>query len=99
MVAKLGSLSSIMKFIPGAQSLNVSQEAMEQGDLEMKSFTSIIRSMTKKERMIPSILDHSRKQRSAQGAGVSIEQVNKLLQKFEQSKHFVKMFKNKKLFR
>jgi signal recognition particle subunit SRP54 len=72
---------------------------MEQGDREMKSFTSIIRSMTKKERLVPAILNDSRKRRIAQGAGVSIEQVNKLLEKFEQSKHFVKMFKNKKLFR
>jgi signal recognition particle subunit SRP54 len=99
MVSKLGSLSSIMKLMPGAHGLNISQEAMEQGDREMKSFTSIIRSMTKKERLVPAILNDSRKRRIAQGAGVSIEQVNKLLEKFEQSKHFVKMFKNKKLFR
>lgn len=99
MVAKLGSLSSIMKFIPGMSSANVSQETMDQGDREMKLFTSIIRSMTKKERLFPAVLDGSRKKRVAKGSGVTVEQVNKLLQKFEQSKHFVKMIKNKKLFR
>jgi signal recognition particle subunit SRP54 len=99
MVAKLGSLSSIMKFIPGMSGANVSQETMDQGDKEMKLFTSIIRSMTKKERLFPAVLDGSRKKRVAEGSGVTVEQVNKLLQKFEQSKHFVKMIKNKKLFR
>lgn len=99
MVAKLGSLSSIMKFIPGVNSANVSQETMDQGDKEMKLFTSIIRSMTKKERLFPAVIDGSRKKRVAKGSGVTVEQVNKLLQKFEQSKHFVKMIKNKKLFR
>ena len=99
MVAKLGSLSSIMKFIPGMSKMNVTQEKMDQGDKEMKLFASIIRSMTKKERVMPSILDGSRKSRVAKGSGVTVEEVNKLLQKFEQSKHFVKMLKNKKLFR
>jgi len=99
MVSKLGSLSSVMKFIPGLSGANISQETMDQGDREMKLFTSIIRSITKKERIYPKILDGSRKKRIAQGSGVSVEQVNKLLQKFEQSKHFVKMIKNKKLFR
>jgi signal recognition particle subunit SRP54 len=99
MVAKLGSLSSIMKFIPGMSNMNVTQEKMDQGDKEMKLFTSIIRSMTKKERVVPAVLDGSRKERVARGSGVTVEQVNKLLEKFEQSKHFVKMLKNKKLFR
>jgi len=99
MIVKLGSLSSIMKFMPGMSGAGISQESMNQGDKEIKLFSSIIRSMTIKERLTPSILNDSRKKRIAQGAGVTIEEINKLLQKFEQSKHFVKMIKNKKLFK
>jgi signal recognition particle subunit SRP54 len=99
MIVKLGSLSSIMQFMPGMSGAGISQESMNQGDKEIKLFSSIIRSMTIKERLTPSILNDSRKKRIAQGAGVTIEEINKLLQKFEQSKHFVKMIKNKKLFK
>ena len=53
-----------MKFIPGMSGMNISQDAMDKGDREMKMFTSIIRSMTKKERMLPQILDGSRKKES-----------------------------------
>ena len=50
--------------------------------------------MTPKERIAPSILDASRKNRIANGSGVNVQDVNQLLQRFDQSKQFVKMFKN-----
>lgn len=92
MVDKLGSLSNLSRYLPGAQ--NVTPEMLEKGQVEMKRFKAIISSMTQKERIVPQILDASRKKRIADGAGVNIQDVNQLLQRFDQSKQFVKMFKN-----
>jgi signal recognition particle subunit SRP54 len=93
MVSKLGSLSSLMKYMPGIGSLSLSPETVEKGEVELKRFKSIIGSMTPNERIVPSILNKSRKQRVAKGAGVTINDVDLLLAKFEQSKQFVKLFK------
>lgn len=93
MVSKLGSLSSLMKYMPGIGSLSLSPETVEKGEVELKRFKSIIASMTPNERLVPSVLNKSRKQRVAKGAGVTINDVDILLAKFEQSKQFVKLFK------
>lgn len=90
-VDKIGSFQKILKYIPGAGT--VSQEQIEQGEREIKAFRAIISSMTPKERAFPKILDGSRKARIAKGSGTNAQIINQLLQKFEQSKHFVKMFK------
>ncbi len=91
MVDKLGSLQKVSRYLPGTQ--EITPEMMEKGQREMKRFKAIINSMTNKERVIPQILDASRKKRIADGAGVSVQEINQLLQRFEQSKQFVKMFK------
>ncbi len=93
MVGKFGSLSKLMKYIPGMSGLNISQEMLDQGESEMKKFKAIISSMTAKEKLFPKILDASRKKRIAKGAGVTVTQVNSLLQRFEQSQQYVKLFK------
>ncbi|NBV40673.1 signal recognition particle protein [bacterium] len=98
MMNKFGSLSSVIKYLPGMSKVSISQEQLERGDKELKRFKAIISSMTRKERLVPQILDGSRKQRVAKGAGVSVQDVNILLERFEQSKHFVKLFKKNKLF-
>lgn len=98
MVSSLGSLSGIMKFMPGMGGLQVSQEDLQKGEKEMKLFRAIISSMTKKERALPAILDGSRKKRIAKGAGVDVSLVNLLIQRFEQSKQFVKLLKKKRFF-
>ena len=97
MIDKMGSLNKITRYLPGMN--NVSQEDMERGQSEMKCFKAIISSMTEKERLMPKILDGSRKQRDFQGAGVKVQDINQLLQRFEQSKQFVKMFKKMGKFR
>lgn len=98
MVSKLGSLSGVMKFMPGMGNMQVSQDDLQRGENEMKQFKAIIRSMTKKERFFPQILDASRKKRIARGAGVDASVINLLLQRFEQSKQFVKLLKKKRFF-
>jgi len=96
-IDKMGSLQKITRYLPGMN--NVSPEMMEKGQVEIKNFKAVISSMTNKERLIPSIIDASRKKRIAQGAGVTIQDVNQLLQRFDQSKQFVKMFKKAGKFR
>jgi len=93
MVGRLGSLSQIMKYIPGMSGMNVSPEMMEKGEKEVKRFKAIISSMTPKERFYPRVIDGSRKKRIAKGAGVKVEDVNTLLQRFEQSQQYAKLFK------
>jgi len=91
MMGKVGSLQKIMKYMPGMNA--PSQEQIEQGEREMRQFKAIISSMTPKERLLPQILGASRKKRIAHGSGTKVQNINQLLQKFEQSRQFVRMFK------
>lgn len=91
MVGKMGAIQKIARYLPGVP--NLSPEMVEKGQQEMKRFRAIICSMTKKERALPSILNGSRRKRIAAGAGVEPQDVNQMLEKFEQSKQFVKMMK------
>ena len=92
MVGSLGSLSKIAQYLPGMDSSKITPEMMQKGEVEIKKFKSIISSMTMKERVQPRILDMSRKQRIAKGSGTKVADVNLLLEKFEQSKQFAKLF-------
>jgi signal recognition particle subunit SRP54 len=97
LIDKMGSFQKISRYLPGVPT--VSQDQMEKGQIEIKKFRAIISSMTQKECIIPNILDASRKKRIAQGSGTSVQEINQLLQRFEQSKQFVKLFKNNKFKR
>ena len=93
MLGKMGSISKIAQYLPGAAAGKLSPEMVERGEVEMVKFKAVLSSMTPKERTFPKILNSSRKQRIAKGAGASVSDVNNLLQRFEQSKQFAKMFK------
>ncbi len=93
MINKLGSLSSIMKYMPGAGNLSVSQDQLDQGQQEMKRFRAIMSSMTRKERLYPPLLNDSRKKRVAKGAGVAVGEVNKLLSRFDHMQQYAKLIK------
>ena len=92
MMNRLGSLSSLMKYLPGLGT-QLTPEMIQKGELELKKFKAIISSMTSKERQIPKLLDNSRKSRVARGAGVQVADVNQLLERFEQSQQYVKLVK------
>jgi signal recognition particle subunit SRP54 len=62
-------------------------------DLQMARTEAIIKSMTQQERRKPEILNGSRRQRIANGAGVKIVEVNQLLKSFQQMQKMMKMFK------
>lgn len=91
MLHSLGSLGKISAMLPGMGTL--SPEALEKGEIELEKFKALISSMTPKERLVPSILDRSRKMRIARGAGAQVEDVNLLLQRFEQIQQFGKLLK------
>jgi signal recognition particle subunit SRP54 len=98
MVSKMGSLSQLIKYMPGFSGANISQDMIDKGESEVKYFRAIISSMTLKERSNPRILDNSRKERIAKGAGVTPEQIKLLLQRFDQVQQYAKLFKKRGLF-
>ena len=76
---KIGGLSGIMGMLPGVGKLKEQMAAANIDDRILKRQRAIILSMTPQERRNPDILKASRKKRIAAGAGVNVEQVNKLL--------------------
>ena len=99
MVNRLGSLSSVMKYIPGMGGAQMPSGALEEGQREMKRFRAIIGSMTLKERLYPRLLNDSRKNRVARGAGVAASEVDKLLSRFDQMRQYAKLIKKSGGFR
>ncbi|MGN0389626.1 MAG: signal recognition particle protein [Wujia sp.] len=86
---KMGGMNDILKMMPGFGSRKELRNIQIEDDA-MKIPKAIILSMTKKERSHPEIINPSRKKRIADGAGVPISEVNKLIKQFEQSKKMMK---------
>ena len=91
-VKKLGSLESIIKMIPGAKKMGLTNIQID--PKEVARIEAIVLSMTLEERRNPDIIKASRKERIAKGSGTTVQQVNKLLTQFEQSKKMMKMMSN-----
>ena len=91
-VKKLGSLESIIKMIPGAKKMGLTNVQID--PKEVAKIEAIVLSMTPKERRNPDIIKASRKERIAKGSGTTVQQVNRLLTQFEQSKKMMKMMSN-----
>lgn len=96
MMSKLGSLSHIMKYLPG-MGAQLSDAQIEAGESQMKKFKALISSMTPKERACTELIKGSRKVRIAQGAGMEVKDVNFLLERFDQCKQYVKLLKMSRL--
>jgi signal recognition particle subunit SRP54 len=97
-VKKMGSMQSIVGMIPGMSGVQLGDDSERQ----MVRTESIIRSMTTQERRKPDILNGSRRQRIAKGAGVKIADVNQLLKQFQQMQKMMRMMKgggSKKMMR
>ena len=84
----MGGLSKIMEMLPGmGMNLNAkNMPDMDESEKQMEKIQAIIRSMTMKERTNPDIINASRKNRIAKGAGVDVVEVNRLLKQFDQSR-------------
>ena len=86
---KMGGLSSILNMLPGVSGKIKDIEGMVD-EKEMERKKAIILSMTPKERANPDILNPSRKNRIAKGAGVDISEVNRMVKQFEQTRKMMK---------
>ncbi len=92
---KLGPLNKIMEMMPGMNSKEMKGINLDDSEKEMVKTKSIIQSMTKKERKNPKYLENaSRKKRIARGAGVTIQDVNKVIKGFENMKKMMKQMGN-----
>lgn len=87
-----------MKLLPGMGQLQKQMQNMAPPEKEIKKIEAIIHSMTIKERQDPRILNASRRERIAQGSGTQVQDINKLVRQFEESKKMMgslmKMGKN-----
>ena len=87
---KMGNIEQLLSMMPGVKpgalkDMNVDEKQMARTE-------AIILSMTEKERNNPDIINGSRRKRIANGSGTSVEEVNKLLRQFEQTKKMMKQF-------
>jgi len=87
---KMGGVSALLDKLPGNLA-QMAQNAPQVGDREVRRIEGIINSMTPKERAKPELIKASRKRRFATGAGVSVQEVNRLLSQFEQTQKMMKM--------
>lgn len=95
---KMGPLSKIIEMLPGVNTGALKGLDLSESEKSMKRYEAIVHSMTMKERKNPVLIssNSSRKKRIANGSGVTIQEVNKLLKQFEMIKKLTKQFKNGK---
>ena len=94
-IKKMGSLESLLGMIPGMK-----PGAMKDAQIDERAIArteAIIKSMTLAERCNPDILNASRKKRIAAGSGTTVEQVNRLLKQFDQTKKMMKQLASGKM--
>ena len=87
-IKNMGGLSSLLSMMPGVG--GKINDDMLPDEKQLGKIEAIIYSMTKEERSNPDVINPSRKQRIAKGAGVDISQVNKLVNQFEQARKMMK---------
>lgn len=91
-IKRLGPLENLLKLIPGAKKMGLNNVKVD--PKQMARIEAIVLSMTPKERKHPEIIKASRKTRIASGSGTSVQEVNRLLQQFDQMKKMMKQFSN-----
>lgn len=93
---KMGGLKDVLSMMPGSK-FKISEADIDEKKIEQ--IKAIIHSMTPKERRDPNIINFSRKNRIARGSGTTVQDINRLLKQFEQTKQMMKQMKNNKMFR
>ena len=91
-IKKLGPLENLLKLIPGARKMGLNNVNID--PKEMAHVEAIILSMTPYERRHPEVLKAQRKIRIANGSGMKVEDVNRLINQFEQMKKMMKSMSN-----
>ena len=87
-IKKMGNLKDLASMIPG---VGKAIKDVDINDDAFKGIEAIIKSMTPKERTSPEILNSSRRQRIAKGSGTSLQEVNRLIKQFDQTRKMMKM--------
>lgn len=90
---QMGGLSNLMDKLPAQLTAKAGQVDMDKAEREIRRKEGIICSMTAKERKKPEIIKATRKKRIADGAGVQVQEVNRLLKEFEQMQEMMKKMK------
>ncbi len=93
-IKNMGSLDQLMGMMPGMKAGSLKDAKID--EKAIGRMEAIIKSMTKREREKPDILNASRKKRIAAGSGTTVEEVNKLIRQFEQTTRLMKQFSNPK---
>jgi len=96
---QMGGMASLMDKLPSHMAQAASKTNMSAADKQTKRMRGIIDSMTPRERAKPELLKASRKRRIAAGAGVEVQEVNRLLAQFDQMQTMMKQFKGGKMAR
>ncbi len=92
-IKKMGNVKDLMGMIPG---MGKAIKDVDIQDDAFKHIEAIIQSMTPKERANPSLINVQRKNRIAAGSGTNIQEVNKLMKQFEDTRKMMKMMSNPK---
>ena len=95
-MSKMGGIKQMLSMMP-QNKFKIKEEDIDEKKIVMVK--AIIQSMTMKERVNPQIINSSRKIRIANGAGTTVQEVNRVLKQFEQTKQMMKQMKNNKMFR
>ena len=90
-IKKMGSLESILSMVPGFKDLQ-KKSGITPDEKDLVRIEAIINSMTKKERLNHIILNANRRKRIAKGSGTSVQEVNKLIKQYVQTKELMKRF-------
>lgn len=92
-VRSMGPLEDLLGMMPGANKIK-GLKNMKVDEKQISHVEAIIKSMTKKEKIQPEIINASRKKRIAKGSGTSVQEVNRLLKQFEDMKKMMKQMTN-----
>jgi len=92
-IKKMGSIESILSMMPGFGAMKQARDLkVDEGDIARVE--AIINSMTRKERLDPSILNASRRKRIARGSGTRVQEVNKLIKQYGDMRKMMKMLRS-----
>lgn len=91
-IKNMGPISQLLGMIPGMNAAKLNEIQGQVDEKQMAHIEAIILSMTKAERLNPSLLNMSRKKRIAQGSGRDLQEVNRLIKQFEQMQGMMKQF-------
>jgi signal recognition particle subunit SRP54 len=87
-IKKMGNVKDLMSMIPG---VGKAVKDLDIDDNAFKGIEAIIKSMTPEERVNPVVLNGSRRKRIAMGSGTTVQEVNKLLKQFDETRRMMKM--------